>query len=263
MDLFDVVRSCARRWYVFLPLLAIVFWFSYSTYSSVQPVYYSNAVVGLAAPSTRVDNPPQGVPIARNGLLDVGGAALIANMTALGLKEPAVVDRVVAAGGLPDYDAEMFRGPANMPQLPLIMIEATNADQAAVSMTIELVVAQAEATMRTLQQQAQVSDQQMVVPFVVSPPSTPAAGMPARTRSTIAIFVAGLGLSIVVTVLVDVLLGRRRQRIKAAPQPTSTAGVLSTDNAPRNGLEPDGVSGVNENDLDASENNRVGHFRTD
>jgi hypothetical protein len=263
VDLFDVVRSCARRWYVFLPLLAIATWFSYSTYSSVQPVYYSNAVVGLAAQSARIDNPPQGIPIPRNGLLDVGGAPLIANMTALGLREPAVVDRVVAAGGLPDYDAKMFPGPATMPQLPLIMIEATDADQAAVSMTIELVVAQAETTMRALQEQAQVPNEQMVVPFVVSPPSTPAAGMPSRTRSTVAIFVAGLGLSVVVTVLVDVLLSRRRQRIKAAPQPISTAAVPSTDNAPRNGLEPDGVSGVNEYDMDASENNRVGHVRPD
>ncbi len=251
MDLFDVVRSCARRWYVFLPLLAIVTWISYSVYSSVQPVYYSNAVVGVAGPSTRVDNPPQGVPIARNGLLDVGGAALIANMTALGLRDPAVVDRVVAAGGLPDYDARMFPSPANMQQLPLIMIEATNADQAAVSMTIELVVAQAEVTLRTLQQQAKVPGDQMVVPFVVSPPSAPAAGMPARTRSTIAIFVAGLGLSVVVTVLVDVLLGRRRQRIKAAPQPTSTAEGPSPDNAPIDVLEADGDVGVNEASMDA------------
>ena len=80
MDLFDVVRSCARRWYVFLPLLLIVAWYSYSVYSSVKPVYYSNTVIGIVPPSTRVDNVPAGVPIPRNGLLDVGGASLIAKM---------------------------------------------------------------------------------------------------------------------------------------------------------------------------------------
>lgn len=181
MDLFDVVRSCFRRWYVFVPLLAIVTWLSYSTYNSVQPVYYSNAVIGLAAPSSRIDNAVQGVPVPRNGLLDVGGASLIANMTALGLKEPAVVDKVVASGGIPDYDARMFPSPANMQQLPLVMIEATDADEEAVSITMQLVTAQAEETLRNLQQQAQVPDAQMVRPFMVSPPSTPAAGMPART----------------------------------------------------------------------------------
>ena len=74
----------------------------------MKPVYYSNAVIGLAAPSGRVDHVAPGVPLPRNGLLDVGGASLIANMTALGLREPSAVDRVVAAGGLPDYVSRMF-----------------------------------------------------------------------------------------------------------------------------------------------------------
>jgi hypothetical protein len=220
VDLFDVARSCARRWYVFLPLLLIVAWFSYSVYSSVKPVYYSNAVIGLAPPSTRVDNVPAGVPMPRNGLLDIGGAPLIANMAVVGLREPSVVDRVVAAGGLPNYVSKMFPVPATMAQLPIIMIEATDADPAAVSKTLELVVAQAEVTLRTLQQQAQVPGDQMVAPFVVSPPSVPLAGMPSRTRSTIAIFVAGAGLAVLVTVLVDALLTRhkakRRQRLALA-----------------------------------------------
>ena len=54
MDLFDVVRSCFRRWYVVLPLLLIAAWFAHDIYTSVKPVYYSNAVVGLAAPNIAV-----------------------------------------------------------------------------------------------------------------------------------------------------------------------------------------------------------------
>lgn len=210
MDLFDVIRSCARRWYVILPLLLIATWFSYSVYSSVKPVYYSNAVVGIAPPSTRIDNVPAGVALPRNGLLDIGGAPLIANIAAVGLREPAVVDRVVAAGGLPNYNSKMFPVPATSPQLPLIMLEATDADPAAVTKTLTLVIAQAEVTLRTLQQQAQVPEDQMVEPFVVTPPSTPAAAMPSRTRSTIAVFVAGAGLAVLVSVLADVLLSRRK-----------------------------------------------------
>ena len=176
---------------------------------------------------------------------------MIANMTTVGLKEPKVVDRVVAAGGLPDYVARMFPGPANMPQLPLVMIESTNADAAAVSRTLALVLAEAEETLRNLQQQARVPDGQMVSPFVVSPPSTPAVGMPARTRSTIAIFVAGVGLTVVVTVLVDVLLVRRRQRIDAHPKATSAAEGSVPDRTPRGVPEPTGVVGVNEGAMDA------------
>jgi hypothetical protein len=60
----------------------------------------------------------------RNGLLEIGRASLIANVAALGLREPSVVDRVVAAGGLPEYVSKMFPVPSTMPQLPLMMIEA-------------------------------------------------------------------------------------------------------------------------------------------
>lgn len=250
MDLFDVARSCFRRWYILLPLLLVTGWFSYGSYESVKPVYYSNATIGLSAPSTRLDQAAPGVPVPRNGLLDIGGATLIANMTALGLRDDAVVQRVVVAGGLPDYVARMFPVPATMPQIPLIMIEATAADPATATETLQLVITQADSTMRTLQHQARVPDDQMVEPFVVAPPSTPAAGMPSRTRSTIAIFVAGVGLSILIATVLDVLLTRlkthlrqRRQRpaetIKKAssvsPQPDT---VVQTNGHPIAGLAP-------------------------
>ena len=247
-----MARSCLRRWYVFLPLLLIATWFSYSVYSSVKPVYYSQAVIGISPPSTKVANPAAGAEIPRNGLLDIGGAQLIANMASIGLREPSVVDRVVAAGGLPDYNSRMFPGPANMGQLPLIMIEATNADPAAVTKTLELVIAQADVNFRSLQQQGRVPEDQMVAPFVVSPPSTPTAGMPARTRSTVAIFVAGAGLSVLLTVVVDVLLSRRKSRAlerklaqsEAAPGPNPV-------NAPNNAREPNEAAPVAEGAMDA------------
>jgi len=212
VDLFDVARSCFRRWYVVLPLLLITAWFAHKSYISVKPVYYSSAVIGIAPPSMRIDQMELGVPVPRNGLLDVGGAPLIAQMAAEGLHNPDVVQRVVAAGGQPNYTARMFPVPATSPPLPLIMIEATESQSADATKTVELVIAQADSTLRTLQQLAGVPGDQMVAPFTVSPPSVPAAGMPSRTRSTIAIFVAGAGLSVLIGTVVDVLLMRRKSR---------------------------------------------------
>ncbi|MEZ5149958.1 hypothetical protein ACWDTG_07110 [Rhodococcus zopfii] len=231
MDLFDVARSCFRRWYVLLPLLAITAWYSYSTYSSVQPVYYANTIIGLAPPSVRQDSPTAGGEIRRNGLLDVGGASLVANLTALGLREPAVVDRVAAAGGSPDYTAKAFPTPPPNPQLPMVFVEQTSADPAEVTKTLELVAAQAEVTLRTLQQQARVPEDQMVTPFVVTPPGTPVAAMPTRTRSTLAILAAGTGLSIVVTVLVDVLLTRLRSARQKPVRPSTSANRRDGESA--------------------------------
>ena len=230
MDLFDVVRSCARRWYIFLPLLLIVAWFSYGKYSAVKPVYYSQAVIGFAGPSARVEYASPGIPLARNGLLDVGGAILLANMTSLGLREPAVVEAVVSGGGLPDYSSKMFPTPSGVGPIPLVMIEETNADPAAVTRTLELVVAQTTETVQNLQQHAGVPQDQMATPLVVTPPSAPTAGMPSRTRSTVVIFVAGAGLTVLATVLADVLLGqlsaaRRRRRLAAAEVSAEPAGT--------------------------------------
>lgn len=229
MDLFDVVRSCIRRWYIVLPLLLIAAWFGHHVYASVKPVYYSNAVVGIAPPNSQVVVADPGVAVARNGLLDAGGASLITNMATLGLSDSAVRAQVVAAGGKADYTARMFPVPGGMPELPLIMVEATEADPIATSKTVESVVAQADSTLRTLQQQAMVPEDQMVRALVVSPPSVPLPGMPSRTRSTISVFVALAGLAILAGLMADLLLTRwaerRRKPQRTADRSTDGAGA--------------------------------------
>ena len=191
MDLFDVARSCFRRWYVVLPLLLVAGWFSHHVYTSTKPVYYSQAVFGVTPPSTRLDQTELGVPVPRNGLLDLGGASLITNLAVIGMRDPSVVAQVVAAGGEANYTARMFPVPGTMPELPLVMVEATEPDPVAASKTVELVLAQANPTLDGLQKQANVPVDQMVRSFVVSPPSAPVAGVPSRTKSTISSFRRG------------------------------------------------------------------------
>jgi hypothetical protein len=238
---------------VLLPLLLITMWYSHHVYAGVKPVYYSQAVIGLAPPSSRVDVAAPGQPVPRNGLLDTGGAALLANMSALGLREPAVVDRVVAAGGLPYYSAKLFPVPPTAPPIPLVMIEVAGPDPATATKTLQLVSNEMTASLETIQRQAHVPADMMVESFVVSPPSEGIATMPTRTRSTATIFLAGLGLSVLVTVLVDVLLVRLRKRIKVAPQAPPSSGRLPSsehtpgdDRTPTNAPVPDGVAVVNE-----------------
>jgi hypothetical protein len=214
VDLFDVVRSCLRRWYVLLPLLLVTGAFSYHVYSSVKPAYYSNAVIGLTPPSTRNDaNPIGGGEVPRNGLLDVGGANLIANIATIGLSGPAVADQVKAAGGAV-YTVRMFPIPESFQQLPLIMIEVSAADAATALRTVELVVSQAEPTVLALQKQANVPEREVANSFVVSPPAVPIAGMPSRTRSTLVIFCAGSGIALVLAVVIDLIAVRIRARRK-------------------------------------------------
>jgi hypothetical protein len=248
VDLFDVARACIRRWYVVLPLLLIVAWYSHNMYQSVKPVYYSNATIGMVAPNTKMWSAPQGVEMPQNGLLEMGGPSLMANMAAVGLKDPTVVTKVVAAGGTANYTSSMFWVPATSPQLPMVTIAATEPDPAVALKTVELVLEQANSTLHTLQQQAGVPDSQMVKSFVVSPPSEPASAMPSRTKSTIAVFAAGVGITILVGLLVDVLLmrwkrrrqKRRQTRVQAADGADTADGARNVD--PQNKYAADEVA---------------------
>ncbi|MEV6768609.1 hypothetical protein AB0N05_08230 [Nocardia sp. NPDC051030] len=232
MDLFDVARSCARRWYVILPLLVLCLLYGKQTYSAAKPVYYANAVIGFAPPSFRTDTAVAGEPVRRNGLLDVGGATLLANLAALGLRQPAVIDRVVSGGGQPNYVARLFPVTSNSAQIPLVMLEETAADPQSAAKTLELVMAQADSTLTGLQQSAQVPSDQMVASFTVQPPSTPVAATPSRTRSTISVLAAGIGLSILLTVLLDVVLERlKRNRRRPEPSIPLSPGAPAATNA--------------------------------
>lgn len=228
MDLFDVIRSCLRRWYVLIPLLGVTAWYAYGVYTSVIPVYYAQTVIGLSPPNQRYETVEVGQAVPRNGLLDVGGASLLANMASLGLDQTVVVNRVVAAGGEANFDARLFPVPATSPPIPLVMIDVAAPTPAAATKTLELAATELRMSLEGIQTQANVSPDMMVDSFVVSPPSTPMPAMPSRTRSTMTIVAGGTALTIFVTVLFDVLatrVGNRRRARKVQP-PEATAAVL-------------------------------------
>ncbi len=218
MDLFDVAKAVFRRWYVVVPLILVAAWYSNDMYHSVKPVYYSNAVLSIAPPSFRVDQNLDGTPVPRNGLIDIGGATLITNLTALGLKDPVVVGKVLQGGGQPDYGARVFPVPPNSPELPLVMIEATESTPDSAAKTVQLVVAEANSTIYNLQQQAAVPEDQMVKVFVASPPSAPIAGIPSRTRATLAVLAGGIGLALLIGVLADIFINRLKRRWQKRPK---------------------------------------------
>jgi len=228
VDLFDVVRSCARRWYVVLPVILASLAFAYKTYSSVEPVYYSNAVVALAPTNRQVIYAPPGETISRNGLLDAGGASLLANLTVLGLSDSAVRQTVSANGGSPDYTVRMFPTPATAPPLPLIMVESTRPDPESSKRTAELVVQQAGSVLRSLQRQAGVPDDQMVTALTATPPGTPIIGTPSRTRSAAAIFAAGTGVALVSGVAFDTIILRRSSRTQNGGASLTPSSVLES-----------------------------------
>lgn len=213
MDLFDVLRSCIRRWYIVLPLMVISGLYGYHIYSSVKPVFYSNAAVALAPPNSREFQKPDGTPMPLNGLLEQGGGAvMIANLAVLGLRDPNIVNQVVAAGGSTDYFVRMFPAPPGSPPLPLIMIDSTTSDPGLSVRTVNAAAAQVEPLVVQIQQEAGVPAEQIVRTLIARDASAPQAAVPSRTRSTLFTVGAGVGIAILCGVLFDVAAERLKER---------------------------------------------------
>ena len=210
MDLFDVLRACARRWYIFLPLMLLTSLFAYDSYTSAKPVYYQQAVIGLAPQNVRAGYGPGPNPV--NGVLEIGGPSLLANMATFGFQDPAVGEKVVAAGGVWNYKVSMFPGPGNAPPLPMLLIETTQPNGDTTAKTIDSRLAQSDEVLKNVQRKAGVPESELVGALVLSRPGKPVGGMPSRVRSTASIFIGGLGVSILLSVVADVLLSRRRAR---------------------------------------------------
>jgi hypothetical protein len=245
VDLFDVIKGCLRRWYVMLPVLIGTVWFCHHKYAEVRPVYYSSAVVGLAAPNTQfVQAPPDQIQVPHNGLLDIGGASLISNLLVLELRDPTVGAQVTAAGGS-YYTVRMFPVPPTQPDLPLVMIESTEPIPAASEKTVSTVVAQVEPILRNIQLQAGVPEGQMVKALVVSPPSPPLVGIPSRTQSTVVIAVGGAGISVLLALVVDVFMLRRKVRKAKARGPGDNPDSTTSTQLPDRAIEPS-VDGATE-----------------
>jgi hypothetical protein len=221
-------------------------WISYSQYTSVKPVYYANAVVSLA-PSNQAQFSPDGSPVARNGLLDVGGAELIMNLVVLGFDDPSVKERVVAGGGIDNFTVRMFPGATssgtNQPQLPLIMIEATEPDPTSAVRTVELAAAQADSVLTRVQQQAGVPDIQMAKAIQASQPQA-ARGTPSRNKRLLETLIIGVGLAVLAGVGVDALINRLRTRRRERRLPDSTrADTSDTESKHSQSNADEGASG--------------------
>lgn len=229
MDLFDVVKACFRRWYVVLPLIAISVVSAMQVYKSVQPVYYANAVVGMAPANSQVQFAAPGSGLPRNGLMEAAGPSFIAQLVVLAMKDPGVVARVVADGGQPNYEVKMFPVLPNSPQLPLLMVEATEPDPASSQKTVQVVSQQVPVVLRQVQAQAGVPDELQVRGISPAPPSPPVAAAPSRTKSGVALILGGVLLSILAAVIVDTVLSRRKSRKSAARAGVSGAADVPAD----------------------------------
>ncbi|MGU3432745.1 hypothetical protein ACNHUS_06970 [Actinomycetes bacterium M1A6_2h] len=230
MDLFDVFKISARRWYVVLPILLIAGYYAYQSYSNVKPVYYSSVSIGIVLPSVK-EVPAQATTetpaiVESNGLADSGGVSLLANFLSIGLKDNSLRSQVAEQGGYTTYQAEVFALPT-AGQLPIVVVSSTGGSRDRVSTTMELVLAQAEPTLKNLQAGAGVPESRMASAYPLSVIPDPIGSLPSRTREAGAIAAAGIVIALVAGVLTDAVIKRIstiRRRKSDSREPVGRGG---------------------------------------
>jgi hypothetical protein len=226
MDALDVVRACFRQKYVVLPLLVIVAWIVFQPHKSAKPAYYSDTIVGLAPSNLQWPIECDGVPVPKNGLLEIGGEYLVTSMAVFAFSQPSVRDRVVAGGGTANFFADTVKtfdaAGKPGPDKPLIRIEAIADDPHMAQNTAQLAAAETDPILADLQRQAGVPDDQMVKAITIAPASIPVT--PVQAPRKLAIYRAMIGVTIVIFVAVgidSVFTRRRRRKENAGARPSS------------------------------------------
>lgn len=239
MDLFTIVGAMLRRWYITVPLLMLVMFFSYLAYAAVDPLYSSSrSIVVLPsldeAAAELPEDEPESAAEVDNPYSGQGGsrfavAVLTRNINSTAFEERLQLDPDVALS----YEAN------SSSNQPMIHVEATAPSEEAVHALLDSVVVEAADVLDEFQAEAGAPEvtRYRIAPAVPAGPVEDAT--PSRLRGAGAIAVLGGAMTAALVVLGDTLLAsRRRRREYAAAHAESpsagdpTAGTTGDDDAP-------------------------------
>lgn len=229
MDLFTILGAMFRRWYITLPLLLLVLFFSYRSYAAVEPLYMSSrSIVVLpslaeeaadpaedaAASAAEVDNPYSGQGGSRFAV-----AVLTRNINSTAFEEGL---------GLEPGLEQSFEASSSSQQ-PMIHIEATAASPEAVYDLLDRIVDDSTDVLDSFQAEAGAPE---VTRYRIAPavPAGPVEDVtPSRLRGAGAIAVLGSALTAALVVGGDALLAARLRRRQAEAEREGVGGSGPAD----------------------------------
>lgn len=220
MDVSTVVRACLRCWYVVAVVLAGTAYLASGFYQQAQPEYSVSASV-LVVPSSglqavRAPDSPTGGS-STNPFGSGNGSSTLANALSQSLGSIRVQTAVVPPGA------------------GLAATWDTEASSAVALRTVGLTAAEAETAMTTVlsgldqvladvQTRAGATPDQLYVTSVLAEPDFPQETFPDRLRTVVATMLAGTVFAVVLAVLLDGVLARRRTSRHLAPSPRVDGG---------------------------------------
>ena len=215
MDAIDVAKVCLRRWYVFLPILALAMGSAlglsseravqYSASGSFALVYDQGAGSPVAAQDPRLYN-----PLASDG----GGLlseALIAELNSSAMQRQLGSPSTRATDSTKGATGQRFGV-----QLPYgtrsIIVSAFGPDPRAARGTVDAVLGAAPGVVRSIQTRAGAPVQSQMGIFITLPSQVDALPPPSKAKLLVAITGVGGLAGAALSILLDRLVSRRRKR---------------------------------------------------
>lgn len=219
MDTLDVMRICVKRWYVFVPIVLLAYFASQSLSSQRHPVYSATGTFAVIYKPSVPLKPGQVDPRQMNPLAE-GGGALLKQALLADLRSPAT-QRQLASPGVTGTspsapsDGSLF-AVTSTATTATVGVATYGPDRAAVSATVNRVLAASSAKAQQLQDRAGAPAAGRLGTFVTLPTQSSELAPQSAIKLVVAIMaigvIAGAGLSL----LLDRLLTKRRARKEAA-----------------------------------------------
>ncbi|HEX3002696.1 MAG TPA: hypothetical protein VHO27_00675 [Angustibacter sp.] len=222
MDALDVVRVCVRRWYVSLPLVAIAVLAGFKVTEGGKPTYGATGSFALIYTHTAELKPNQQDPRMANPLVAGGGVellkeSLIADLTST---ETQTALQQQGASGAPPSSVTVGQnvrlGSAFSVDAPRasqsIVVSAYGPDAAAVRAAVLGALKAAPTRLAAIQDRFNVPAKGQYTSFVTAAPQLVSFPPPSRAKALIAIGGVGVIAGAALSLIVDRLLTRRRQR---------------------------------------------------
>ncbi|WP_375504716.1 hypothetical protein [uncultured Jatrophihabitans sp.] len=201
MDVFTLASACVRRWWVFLPLIAITAVVTVLQARSIKPDYSQGAQVILVPPSSVSTGDSKAAMVQVNPLGSIGTtqAALVARLNS----GPAATAVAQAGGGGFSAFAEKIGG---------IVALTAGADSASrTTATLSAAIKQVDTQLALLQKDLNTPANLYVTSHLLSVDPSVSSAYPHRGRNLTLIAIAGVFISVLIAQLVDFLLQRRRR----------------------------------------------------
>jgi capsular polysaccharide biosynthesis protein len=223
VDFWDLTKVLFRRWMITVPMLVLTVGLTVLTLKTVQPDWVSTCYVNLVLPTPAKPPPgqsfvPQRNPFLGQSLSNLGDSAIVS------IQDLTVMQDLKAAGLSDAYTVEMGQNG------PMVKIEVTAKSPAQADATANELVKRYSDSVVAQQTQSNVAPVDLITAHQVGGNNVVKSGSNVK-RVVVAVFAAGLLLTIAVTVGIDAFLRRRNgprlSAVNAESAPDRAIGMVA------------------------------------